>query len=84
MKAFSGRLYRPDVAPAEAPAEAVGDGEVDGTPGAGRAPGADGHAAGGPSNGGPPARQERPAGDGTGPRLVISNPLFEATPSKRK
>jgi 3'-5' exoribonuclease len=75
MKAFGGRLFRPDVAPAEAPADG-GDEPTNGeaaalAPAAPAAPTA-GNAAPGADAGAP------------GPRLVISNPLFEAVPSKRK
>jgi 3'-5' exoribonuclease len=71
MKAFGGRLYRPDVAPADAPVNAVEAIE--------------------PTEAPPPAPQQSAvpqqavaaASDGSFPRLVINNPLFEASPAKR-
>jgi 3'-5' exoribonuclease len=66
MKAFGGRLYRPDVAPGDAPADVPADafgGAPVGVNGGG--------ANGGPTHVAPP-------------KLIISNPLFEAVPSKHK
>jgi 3'-5' exoribonuclease len=74
MKAFSGRLYRPDVAPADAPPGQVETADEH-TP-AQAAPTAVGGGAPG-ANGGAPA-------DASAGRLTISNPLFEAASTKRK
>jgi len=76
MKAFGGRLYRPDAAPADAPAgsletpdpSAITTSPVSAQPAAASAPKA----------------AIAPADAGTFPRLAINNPLFEASPAKRK
>jgi hypothetical protein len=72
MKAFGGRLYRPDVAPADAPVNAVEVAVEVAEPVAAQAV-----VPQQPSTPTPPA-------DGAFPRLAISNPLFEAAPAKRK
>src|SRR3954468_1716899 len=68
MKAFAGRLYRPDVAPADAPVAATET--ADATAGANDAPVA--------------RAADAPSADATFPRLVINNPLFEAATAKPK
>lgn len=81
MKAFAGRLYRPDVAPADAPPPAEPAPEpVSSDPG---------------SNAPPPMRivpaeDDRPSighaggpGGPVAPRPIISNPLFETAPPRR-
>ena len=71
MKAFNGRLYRPDVAPADASLAPVEPGEPAVAP----------QGAGAPST---PQQASVPSSDGAFPRLAINNPLFEGTPVKRK
>jgi hypothetical protein len=72
MKAFGGRLYRPDVAPADAPVNGVEPAESPEPPSPV------------PQQSAVPQQAVATAADGSFPRLVISNPLFEASPAKRK
>jgi 3'-5' exoribonuclease len=79
MKAFGGRLYRPDVAPGDAgdaPADVPADAPEDVSAGANRGGANGGGANGGGANGAPASIAP--------PKLVISNPLFEAVPAKHK
>ena len=83
MKAFGGRLYRPDVAPAEDPVEEPGpapmgsDSSQEPAERADRPLDAEPHHAGRGNGTAPPS----PASDGA---VVITNPLFESAPLKRK
>ena len=79
MKAFNGRLYRPDVAPADAPLTPVESLEP-----AARSPDpADAQAA--PTQPAPaPPQSSAPSPNGGVPRLAINNPLFNSSPAKRK
>jgi 3'-5' exoribonuclease len=72
MKAFSGRLYRPDVAPADAPVTAPEPVEPPAAPASPARPND------------APQQATAPASDGAFPRLAINNPFFEASPAKRK
>jgi len=80
MKAFGGRLYRPDVAPAESPIEDA----LLAPPGMGPEPVGQAN----PPADAPPRPAER--SNGTSPvsspsgALLITNPLFESVPLKRK
>jgi len=72
MKAFSGKLYRPDVAPADAPLTEATEPDIDppkpiSTPGQS-------------AGGGPDTPAQKPAEP---PKLVITNPLFATEPRKR-
>jgi 3'-5' exoribonuclease len=72
MKAFGGRLYRPDVAPADAPM--LSPEPVELQPATMQtAPVAS-----------PPDQAVATTSDSAFPRLVINNPLFDAAPAKRK
>ena len=74
MKAFSGRLYRPDVAPADAPLAVVEPPES-----------AESAPAPSPLPQAAAAQQAPPPSpNGAYPRLAINNPFFEAAPVKRK
>jgi 3'-5' exoribonuclease len=72
MKPIGGRLYRPDVAPADAAVNAVEPAESPEP------------SASVPQQPAAPQPVVAAAGDGSFPRLAISNPLFEASPAKRK
>jgi 3'-5' exoribonuclease len=76
MKAFSGRLFRPDVAPADAPAELPPDAPAPDSPAQPVAEPPPGKG----SNGAPAAPA---SGDGAAV-MTISNPLFESASLKRK
>ena len=80
MKAFGGRLYRPDVAPADAPAGPVEAGEETAPQRvAGPAPIPPGQV-----QGHLPSANGGPGGNAPAGRLTISNPLFEAASPKRR
>jgi 3'-5' exoribonuclease len=81
MKAFGGRLYRPDVAPAESPIEEPPPAPASSGPSSAVPTERPEDAAPQrihPSNGTAPASPPQPAG------LLITNPLFESAPLKRK
>ena len=76
MKAFNGRLYRPDVAPADAPLAPI---EAEHAPAVHAGNGA------GPAVTATPAPATQPASNGDGPpRLAINNPLFDSSAAKRR
>jgi 3'-5' exoribonuclease len=70
MKAFNGRLYRPDVAPADPPTDSLAP-EPD-------EPQTEPHPA---STSSPNSQQNEPK---PAPALKISNPLFESTPARKR